>query len=100
MSPAVIIAYYAPDKEVMWWGEEEEPPHGKFNLHDRMRDWVVNGNTFEILEYIPGGWDEGVRGYLRDRAIWWDEQLRNLGYDVPMNRWSALTPAPKETDDA
>lgn len=101
MSPAVIIAYYSPDKEVLWWDEDEESTeHGKFNLHDRMRDWITNGNTFEILEYIPGGWDNTTHGYIGERAAWWDEQLRNLGYDTPMNRWSALTREPKEIDDA
>ena len=79
----VIIAYYKPDREVLWWVEGYDKDEGKYQLYARMQDYVANGNTFEILEYHPRGWkgtsDEDSLG---KRAAWWDEQLAAQGYDI------------------
>lgn len=79
----VIIGLYKPDREVLWWVEGYEGDANKTQLYARMEDYVVNGNTFEILEYHPRGWkgktDEDSLG---NRAAWWDEQLHAQGYDI------------------
>lgn len=76
---AVIIFYYAPDREVMW-EDESEPGRLYQELFPRLQDWLVNGHIFEILEFHPNG----ISGNeASERAHWWDEQLHNLGYDVP-----------------
>ena len=75
---AVIIFYYAPDREVMW-EDESEPGRLYQELFPRLQDFIVNGHIFEILEYHPNGMG---RREVGDRAHWWDEQLHNLGYDV------------------
>ena len=76
---AVIIFYYAPDREVMW-EDESEPGRLYQELFPRLQDFIVNGHIFEILEFHPNGMG---RREVGDRAHWWDEQLHNLGYDVP-----------------
>ena len=76
---AVIIFYYAPDREVMW-EDGSEPGNQYQQLFPRLQDFIVNGHTFEILEYHPNGMSADKAG---ERAHWWDEQLHNLGYDVP-----------------
>lgn len=80
---AVIIAYYKPDREVLWWVDSYERDHSYTRLFPRMEDYLVNGNTFEILEYHPNGWrgksDEDTLG---ERAAWWDKRLREAGYDI------------------
>ena len=79
----VIIAYYKPDQEVLWWVEGYDKDESKYQLYARMQDYLVNGNTFTILEYHPRGWkgktDEDSLG---QRAAWWDEQLHAQGYDI------------------
>ena len=76
---AVIIFYYAPDREVMW---EDESESGRLyqELFPRLQDFIVNGHIFEILEFHPNGISDNAAS---ERAHWWDEQLHNLGYDVP-----------------
>lgn len=75
----VVIAYRKSDREVYWWyTDEADSPHT--NLHTRMAEWLVKGETFEILEYHPRGLDRISR--VNERAVWWDEQLRELGYDI------------------
>lgn len=76
---AVIIFYYAPDREVMW-EDGDEPGTFYQELFPRLQDWLINGHIFEILEYHPNGMSAKECG---ERAHWWDEQLHNLGYDVP-----------------
>ena len=79
----VIIAYYKPDQEVLWWVEGYDRDVPKTQLYARMQDYIANGNTFTILEYHPNGWhgktDEDTLG---ERAAWWDKRLREQGYDI------------------
>lgn len=76
---AVIIFYYAPDREVMW-EDESEVGRRYQELFPRLQDWLINGHIFEILEFHPNGMSANEAS---ERAHWWDEQLHNLGYDVP-----------------
>lgn len=100
-----IIAYHSEAKEVMWWVEGEgldylqNQDNPVMSLYTHMQNLICKGQTFEILEFWPRGFPEqeeediGVNGPdLAQRCCWWDEQLRNLGYDI-------CTPASKEQDD-
>ena len=75
----VIIAFRKSDKEVYWWYTDEGDAD-MLNLHNRMADWLANGNTFEILEYHPNGLSEYT--FANTRAVWWDKQLHELGEDI------------------
>lgn len=83
MSNALIIGLLSSDQLVYWFQESDmdysdNPIH---SLHSRMSDWLVNGNTFTILEYHPEGSNLLFRG-IAERAEWWDQQLHNQGYDI------------------
>lgn len=92
MAIPIIIAYHKATREVLWWRVGEYIRNGNENtqrtlfahyLFDRMEDYLVNGNTFEILEYHPHGWSERYfTQTLGERAKWWDDQLRQQGYDI------------------
>lgn len=76
MGNATIIFYSRHHREVMWEEGEWESPY--MELFPQMQNWLVNGHTFEILEFHPNG----PVPYTAARARWWDEQLYNLGYDI------------------
>ena len=78
---AVIIGLHKPDREVFWFVEGYVHDNSKIRLYSRMEDYLANGNTFTILEYHPRGWSLNY-GYIGERASWWDEQLREQGYDI------------------
>lgn len=82
---AIVIGLHKPDLEVLWWVDGYERDEKYTTLYGRMEDYLANGNTFTILEYLPNGWhgktDEDTLG---KRAVWWDKQLREQGYDIWM----------------
>lgn len=78
---AIIIGYYKPDREVYWWVDGYEHDEKYVRLYSRMEDYLINGNTFTILEYLPNGWNLNY-GDIGERASWWDEQLAEQGYDI------------------
>lgn len=81
MGNTVVFAYCGEAKEVLWFYEEDDPEGGpKHNLCGRQADWLVKGEVFTILEYHPNGVDGELD--MSARAIWWDERLRGLGYDI------------------
>ncbi len=81
MSNAVVFAYCGEDKEVLWFFEDDDPEGApKHRLFTNMSSWLANGDVFTILEYYPNGEADEIDKSAR--AIWWDDQLRNLGYDI------------------
>lgn len=83
MSKAVIIGLYSPHQEVYWFeeGETDSIAAPIWNLHARMAAWLGDKETFTILEYHPNGWDDFFDDIAK-RCAWWDEQLREQGYDI------------------
>ena len=83
MSNAAIIGLYSPDRAVYWFeeGDTDELDRPICNLHARMATWLGDKTTFTILEYHPNGWDH-LEWDLGKRCKWWDEQLREQGYDI------------------
>lgn len=80
---AIVMGFCAPHQEVLWWVDGYEGDEHMLNLHNRFADYVVNGNTFIILEYHPNGWKgKSDADSLGERAAWWDDQLREQGYDI------------------
>lgn len=82
MDSAVVFAYCGEAQEVLWYFEEgDSDPEGPFEhrLYTHMSNWLVKGETFTILEYHPNGLADASSS-LTERAMWWDDQLRGLGY--------------------
>lgn len=79
---ALIMALCSRHKEVFWWSEDDD----EFNLYNRMQDWVTKGETFTILEYIPDDDNYHWDGDVSKRAMWWDKQLAEQGYDIDVER--------------
>ena len=88
--PAVVFAYHSAKREVFWWLEDERifrgiGEHGRedtapaHSLYARLENFIVHGETFTILEYHPNGFDPSN---LSRRCKWWDDQLREQGYDI------------------
>ena len=89
MSNAVVFAYCSESREVLWFFEDDDDDwEGKprHNLFTNMSNWLARGETFTILEYHPNGFDPAT-GTVGDRAVWWDNQLHNLGYDIYKWNW-------------
>lgn len=78
-----IIALYSSDREVLWFeeGDMDDNDQPVWNLHNRMATWLADKKTFTILEYHPNGWDN-FNVDISTRCAWWDEQLREQGYDI------------------
>ncbi len=84
MSNAVVFAYCSGAREVLWFYDDDDDDwEGKprHNLFTNMSIWLATGEVFTILEYHPNGFGESSTA-MGDRAMWWDNQLRNLGYPI------------------
>lgn len=73
-----VVALRSSDREVLWFNDDV----GGLTLFEAMEEWLVHGVTFTILEYHPER--KGID--VATKSEWWDDQLREQGYDIYKER--------------